>query len=73
MLLVTFFFTTPMNIPSVKSPLNCWSSRQPGSWNVMEKSPGGQRFRVSLPGVKSNDNKLLRNDHLLIEMQCCFL
>lgn len=43
------FITIPSRTPSVpKLPQNCWGSTGPGSWNDMEKCPGGQRFCVCI-------------------------
>ena len=44
-LLSHLFLTTPSKIPSIpKEPENCWLSTGPGSWNEIEKCPGGHRF-----------------------------
>jgi hypothetical protein len=43
------FFTTPSKIPSIpKEPENCCWSTGPGSWNEIEKCPGGHRFCVCI-------------------------
>ena len=43
------FFTIPSKIPLIpKPPEICRSSTGPGSWNEIEKGPGGHRFWVCI-------------------------